>query len=620
MATTGKKILLSGNILLLSAVLTACNSSNETSNNATAALNGTAAVGAPIQMAEVTAKCADGTEFSDTVTTDNNGKWSATVNKNTLPCALQVTGGTPVVTLHSYANASGTVNITPLTDLILAQKTGQTPSDWFSGFANASPLDIDDTGLIQALTNAGYQVPAGSPFTTAFNANGEGWDALLDDLRQAISDDANLATYNDLMAQIRDGNSFENSLPQAPENNNPPDPELPANIDVLTAFAGTYSVSGTATEPTNRGTATRDHNRGTITISDNGDIDFDTDIRFNGTQIAAIYDRRNLCDLEPQFDRTACRVHVNYDADDSGRKLEIYLDPDKTTVQEIRYQNGQGSITRAVIGNNDETPVAQSSIAAADLATYDDSSEAAFLASVSGTWPVAIHKTPEGLEGLYGKGSLTIGGTDENNWFMTLKGADGSVIFDHTNQGMLTGHISLQARQFFINHGTGTDDLMQVVVHPDGTMIGSAGGNIEIEFRNNILAYGDVAPDIISKLAGNWEKEATVYCNGPYGSSSIANNTVTITTDAQATIDGKTQLCGGNLPKNMAWGGRNDFMLYNSNQAESEYILYLDIMDTVGISNGALEIWFSNLENPSVYSMHGFVDGELFELKNPVKQ
>ena len=127
------------------------------------------------------------------------------------------------------------------------------------------------------------------------------------------------------------------------------DSEAPSNVNVLTSFAGTYNVSGTATDPASRGTATDDHQRKTIIISDQGGVDFDTGISFTAAEINAIYDRRNICDFAPPADRSACRVHVNYDQDDSGRKLEIYLDTNKTTVKEIRYQDGQGKIFRALI-------------------------------------------------------------------------------------------------------------------------------------------------------------------------------------------------------------------------------------------------------------------------------
>src|SRR5690606_17240396 len=91
-------------------------------------LSGTAAVGAAIVGGTVTARCSDGSSFTQTVTTDASGNWSGTLSSGVLPCALQVTGGTPPDTLYSYASTTGTVNITPLTTLALAQATSQQPA------------------------------------------------------------------------------------------------------------------------------------------------------------------------------------------------------------------------------------------------------------------------------------------------------------------------------------------------------------------------------------------------------------------------------------------------------------------------------------------------------------
>ena len=317
-------------------------------------LSGTAAVGDAIVGGTVTAKCADGNTFTQTVTTDASGNLSGTLASASMPCALQVTGGTSPDTLYSYASSTGTVNITPLTTLALAHATSQLPADWFKAFSG-TPVDVISAvnEVLDAFADANFVVPtSGNPFTTPFVADDTGWDGLLDDLKEAITDDPALADLDALVTLVKDGN-LASSVPDAPSDEEPVDPELPSNVSVLTAFAGTYTVSGTATDPASRGTATRDHDRGTITISDNGDVDFDTDISFTGTDINAIYDRRYICDYEPPLDNTSCRVHVNYDADDSGRKLEIFLDLDKTTVLEIRYQDGEGSIIRAAIGEDE---------------------------------------------------------------------------------------------------------------------------------------------------------------------------------------------------------------------------------------------------------------------------
>lgn len=184
-------------------------------------LSGTAAVGAAIVGGTVTAKCADGNTFTQTVTTDASGNWSGTLASASMPCALQVTGGTPPDTLYSYASSTGTINITPLTDLALAQATGTLPTTWFASFDGSTPLDptvlsdaMDD--VTNALQTAGFDVPAGNPFTTPFAADGTGWDGLLDDLGDAIDEDVNLnGDYNALLTQVSEGN-LGSSLPDAP--------------------------------------------------------------------------------------------------------------------------------------------------------------------------------------------------------------------------------------------------------------------------------------------------------------------------------------------------------------------------------------------------------------------
>src|SRR5690606_6497856 len=120
-------------------------------------LSGTAAVGAAIVGGTVTARCADGNTFTEVVTTDANGNWTGTLTSGTMPCALQITGGTPPDTLYSYASSTGTVNITPLTTLALAQATGQTPADWFNAFTG-TPVDVIGAAneVLDALTDASF--------------------------------------------------------------------------------------------------------------------------------------------------------------------------------------------------------------------------------------------------------------------------------------------------------------------------------------------------------------------------------------------------------------------------------------------------------------------------------
>ncbi|MCB1705207.1 MAG: carboxypeptidase regulatory-like domain-containing protein [Halioglobus sp.] len=214
----------------LSFLLGACSGGSSSSNGSgvvnevvtptptptTQTLEGTAAVGAAIVDGIVTARCANGNSFTEEVKTDADGSWSGTIDSAALPCALQVSGGTPAVTLHSYAAAPGTVNITPLTDLVLALATLQTPQDWFNGFSGDS-VDIGTASgtLLDKFAGNGFDIPStGNPFTTPFTTNGTGWDGLLDQIGQSIADDPGLADHAALVTIVKDGNL--DNLPAAP--------------------------------------------------------------------------------------------------------------------------------------------------------------------------------------------------------------------------------------------------------------------------------------------------------------------------------------------------------------------------------------------------------------------
>lgn len=375
-------------------LLTACGGSDNFSSGNTN-LTGVAAVGAPIVGGSIKAQCKNGSTYPATgsVLTNNAGSYNMSVPASAYPCVVQSKGGTvgygaalrTAPTLHStVANSSNTrANITPLTDIITAltlKKGGNATAleTWFDSAEGSAELDslasglsATQTDLITALAAQGFNTGSlPNPFngglvaSTTGSPNNNPYDNLLDALQEALGatqyEDFLTALVNACDAASCDSDVLENVLPEAPDEptdptdpEEPTDPEAPSNISVLTAFAGTYTVTGTATEPSSRGTATRAHDRGTVIINANGNVDFDTGISFTAAQINNIYDRRNICDLPPQADRSACRIHVNYDNDDSGRKLELFLALDKTTVTEIRYQDGQGGLTRAAVGGEE---------------------------------------------------------------------------------------------------------------------------------------------------------------------------------------------------------------------------------------------------------------------------
>ncbi len=162
-------------------------------------LGGTAAVGFPIVGGTINVRCAAGSAISP-ATTNSTGDWQVTVSGQTLPCAVQVSGGTinsvaNTTSYHSIATALGTVNITPLTDLMVANLAGAaTLGAWFDGLTPAMLTAINQTGVDAALaklrTALSGLAPLGTinPITTAFTAApGNTSDDMLAALRAAMT-------------------------------------------------------------------------------------------------------------------------------------------------------------------------------------------------------------------------------------------------------------------------------------------------------------------------------------------------------------------------------------------------------------------------------------------------
>ncbi|MDO9072117.1 MAG: hypothetical protein Q7U73_02540 [Rubrivivax sp.] len=102
-------------------------------------LTGIAARGAALAGAAVNIKCAGG---SGSATTSVSGAYTVAITSASLPCAFQVTGtdGTVLHSLRAGTENTGSfnVNITPLTELVVASAAATAPATFFSGYAAAS--------------------------------------------------------------------------------------------------------------------------------------------------------------------------------------------------------------------------------------------------------------------------------------------------------------------------------------------------------------------------------------------------------------------------------------------------------------------------------------------------
>jgi hypothetical protein len=150
-------------------------------------LTGTAATGAPIVGGTVEVACSTGSPLS--ATTSDTGAWTVTLSDQTLPCKVRVSGGqvngaANTQSYHSVATEAGTVNITPLTDLAVAQMAQQDPATWFNQRAATDFTAMDAakvTAAVKAVVdNLGLADYLGSddPLKTAFTAKVQATDKI----------------------------------------------------------------------------------------------------------------------------------------------------------------------------------------------------------------------------------------------------------------------------------------------------------------------------------------------------------------------------------------------------------------------------------------------------------
>jgi len=178
-------------IVSLAVLLTGCLSDDDTP--AASTLGGTAATGAPIVGGTVNVKCAGGSTLSDV--TDSAGIWRVTLSGQTLPCAVEVSGGNLVggQTYYSVALQPGTVNITPLTDLIVANLAGQAPGVWFGGLNANAFQQITGGAVNAALGNLRTALGLAAlddidPLTASFDAEpGDPLDNVLEAMQIAFT-------------------------------------------------------------------------------------------------------------------------------------------------------------------------------------------------------------------------------------------------------------------------------------------------------------------------------------------------------------------------------------------------------------------------------------------------
>lgn len=208
-------------------------------------LSGVASHGAPVAAQTLSVKCQYGAPAS--TNTDSGGKFSITLTAHELPCMLQVESPT-MGKLHGFATSAGPVNVTSLTELIIARAARAEPATAFAALSTSSANSIA-AGLTAATTAVvgeatqllAWQV-TGNPLTKAF-AIGDDDDKALDNLAASLS--SAKVPLNTLAKSVATGTTVLAALP--PEESRPQDTDpytLNADAAAATTFAPMAAAAG----------------------------------------------------------------------------------------------------------------------------------------------------------------------------------------------------------------------------------------------------------------------------------------------------------------------------------------------------------------------------------------
>ena len=171
-----------------------------------AALSGTAATGLPITGASVSIRCANGTRAQ--TATDDEGRWQTELETSAYPCVVTVSGGSLALNekFHSLAVAKGHVNVTPLTELVLAKALRSAPSKLEDADSEVfsllvSRLSVAQDEIMAILREAGFPTLAIDVFSADFSPiKGDPYDDLLERLAISLADGAR--SYQDFVESV----------------------------------------------------------------------------------------------------------------------------------------------------------------------------------------------------------------------------------------------------------------------------------------------------------------------------------------------------------------------------------------------------------------------------------
>lgn len=231
--------------------------SNDGGGLSSQVVSGTAAVGAPL-AGQVSLKDSSSTPQTKTTVIAGDGTFAIDVTGLQAPFILQATGSASGTSykLHSFAEGTGTANINPLSDAIVASAAGD--ADASKSYDNADhdkliKIKGNLAATVDALLNKlqlllqKYNAQNTNPITSRYIANHMDLDGMFDNVKITVANGVlsilnknGDVIYSGNLTDIANGNFYPGNIPSTPTT-----PAAPAGVAAVGA-AGQVTISWTA--------------------------------------------------------------------------------------------------------------------------------------------------------------------------------------------------------------------------------------------------------------------------------------------------------------------------------------------------------------------------------------
>lgn len=591
-------------VIVASSVLALMGCSSGSSSPATASISGTAATGAAM-IGTIYVKDSTGSEVN--IAIGSNGQYTVDVTGKAAPFIIKaVPSDVAKPTQYSYAAAANTtVNVTPLTTLALFLANGKQDISLLAANWATQAAQITQQALAtaQAKINANFSsmFPSGLDpnsynfLSTAFTADGGGFDSLLDKLSVTI-DMAN--------------GSFSINANNSPFTFN-------TDIDISGSTLPGLSGGGSGTLPSSVS--------GQVVTMQYGSAGAGSPYN-NGDQVLFTFSSSGSLMLTNQYTVVADSFTVDSYSQyiwTAASGIKYVLSLSAGAIHEVNVMSagnsflGQFAPVSSGTGGGGAGGSTSLGVVANGFAVGSTNAER--LQNVSGTWDVVIYRTPSSQVDLIGPAKLVVGETSGVKAIKLTK-LDGTVISkagtDFAYLDPATSfQIYAQGAAYIVGvNGTALNNYMTAKFETNGEIYGTAGGFGEIGFRNNITAYGSSIPAVFTALAGTW--------TGPAGDLTCQPNplSVTIGSDGSVSYTGKWSLSCGQASVSNIWDGNDDYIIPTA----GGYTLAIDSVKGGGsASEGGIIIKLSAIDNPTsiteITTAASGATGDM-NLYNPAKQ